>query len=129
MTCPELDGAVWGEADSDVFEQRFFLLYYLFRHYRLYRMPVHPLASGLCNWNELRGTNSLMDDLIAEFAWTGLDVLAQRGSVRQPLRPGLPRAAVHPGLARPMAEVLKLRLQGAPDRRDAPQPPPLSPPF
>ncbi len=107
-------GAAWGEADSDLFEQRFVLLYYLFRHYRQYRMPEHPLAVGFCNWNELRGSNSLMDDLMAEFAWTGLDVWRSEGASDNRFVRGYLGRRYTPGLARPMAEVLKLRLQGAP---------------
>ena len=107
-------GAKWGEGHSDLFEQRFPLLYFMFRHYRQYRMPMHPLASGMCNWNELRGTNSLMDDLVAEFAWTGLDVWRSEGASNNRFVRGYLGRRYTPGLARPMAEVLKLRLQGAP---------------
>jgi len=107
-------GATWGEAHSDLFEQRFFLLYYMFRHHRQYRMPEHPLAVGLCNWNEVRGSNPLMDNLLADFAWTGLDIWRSEGASDNRFVRGFLGRRYTPGLARPVAEVLKLRLQGAP---------------
>jgi len=104
-----------GGAGNDLFENRFGCLR---NQFRLLQKTPKPNAVGFWNWNEARRVNPLMDELCAEFAWSGLFIWRGEGAstniyVRRYLeRRYAPRAAL------PMAEAWKQVMRGAP-RADA----------
>jgi hypothetical protein len=72
-------GCAWNNGPShDLLENRFGLLTYLNLH-RLFT-PSRRQARGFCNWSTIRGTNPLMEQLCADFAWNGQDVWRSEGA-------------------------------------------------
>ncbi len=103
----------WGAAGNDLLENRFGLLANCFHHFR--HFSPQPKAVGFWNWHELKRTNPMMDDLSAEFAWTGAFVWRGEGATtNRVVNRYLERRYGAPAIFA-MAEAHKQALRGAPN--------------
>ena len=103
--------SLWGVSYADLFQYSFDSLRTQFHHSGAVP-PPRPV--GFANWCELRGTNPLMDNLCAEFAWTGRNVWRSEGASNNPqtrlyLTRRYSQAAVFP-----LAEAFKQGVRAAP---------------
>jgi len=125
--------APWGSAASnDLFENRFAMLRNVFRHLNLppkvpsvtltqregFRAPPEPKAVGFWNCNDILRVNALMDDLCAEYAWTGQNVWRGEGATTNRMITRYLRRRYARQAAFAMAESCKQAMRGAP-RGDA----------
>ena len=107
--------SLWGEAGADLFEYCFDPL-----RTQSYHMQItpRPKAVGYCHWAKVRGSNPMMDNLAAEYAWTGRNTWRSEGGSNNPQT----RAYLSQRYRRqgwwPVAEAYKQALRGAP-RGDA----------
>jgi len=101
-----------GPGHDLVEDSSFWMLRNVFRHWQF--SNPRPLAVGFWNWNDVRGTNVMMEELTAEFAWTGAYVWRGEGAstnriVRRYLARRYGQAVVFS-----MAEAYKQAFRGTP---------------
>jgi len=73
--------SLWGEPGSDLLEYCFDPL--RTQSYHMGTTPT-PKAAGYFHWSEIRGSNPLMDNLAAEYAWTGRNTWRSEGGSNNP---------------------------------------------
>jgi len=103
--------SLWAEPGADLLEYCFDPL-----RTQSYHMGMTPTPKGVgyFHWGEIRGTNPLMDELAAEYAWTGRNTWRSEGASNNPAtRTYLSRRFSRAVWWR-VAEAYKQALQGAP---------------
>jgi len=108
--------SLWGTASADLLEYCFDCIRTQSYHFGAY--PPHPNAVGFFNWADIRGANPLMEDLLAEYAWTGRNTWRSEGASNNPQTRFYLRRRFTPDSWWQVAEAYKQALRAVP-RADA----------